>query len=417
MVAKLPKFTKTEIDKLTPEGAPYFVSTGNRNLLIRVMPTGHRSYVFAYRFPRGRGGKKRSISRDCGEVTVKQIGELAARWNGWLADGIDPREKIEKVASDARDRHNAPTVERIARQFVEQWAKPRNRSWRETERILNRHVIPAWGNRTIASIKRRDVNELIDEIHKNAPVMAERVLMQVRKLFNWHATRDDEFASPIVRGMSRISWSKIARDRVLTDDELRVMWSALDASSPPFRQIMRFLLLTAQRRDEVAKARFAEFDGNVWTIPRERYKTDRPNVVPLTTAALAVRAELPQRKPHHYAFATRGDAPFSGFSKSKARLDAEMLRIMREDDPKAVLKPWRIHDLRRTAKTLMARARVPREYSERVLGHVLDGVEQTYDRHSYFTEKSEALEMLARQIEGILRNSGNVVPLPARRSV
>jgi integrase len=235
--------------------------------------------------------------------------------------------------------------------------------------------------------------------------------MTLRTIFNWYALRDESFVSPIVRGMSRVSWKKIARKRVLTDDEIRTLWRALDMTAPPFRQLVRLLLLSAQRRDECTKASLTELKGDLWTIPPERYKTELEHTVPLSALAMeqiaeAVRTDTDKDEDAQrgsYVFSTRhGRAPFNGFSKSKLRLDAEMLRLLREHDRKADLKPWRLHDLRRTGKTLMSRAGVRPDISERVLGHVIRGVEGVYDQHDYLAEKREALALLARQVQLIV---------------
>jgi integrase len=176
--------------------------------------------------------------------------------------------------------------------------------------------------------------------------------------------------------------------------------------------LVKTLLLTAQRRDEVANMTWTEIgpDG-IWTIPAERYKTKRSNHVPLSDTARTVIEAQPRIDGCGYVFPSRTKTPFSGFGKSKARLDKAILMDMQKRANKraeiAPLPNWTIHDLRRTAKTLMARAGIRPDISERVLGHVIAGVEGTYDRHSYADEKRDALEKLAAMIERILN------PLPA----
>jgi integrase len=151
-------------------------------------------------------------------------------------------------------------------------------------------------------------------------------------------------------------------------------------------------------------------DG-IWTIPAERYKAKRPNFVPLSKAVLAVIAAQPKHDDCDYVFPSRAKTPYSGFSKSKAKLDKAVFAAIKKQAKKgAKVEPmpnWTLHDLRRTAKTLMARAGVRPDISERVLGHVIAGVEGTYDRHSYADEKRDALETLAAMIERILN------PLPS----
>jgi integrase len=296
----------------------------------------------------------------------------------------------------------------------------KNRTAGETQRIFDTYVLPYWREHQISEISRRDVADLLDRIEDGkvkgpdgrrygGPVQADRTLAAVRKLFNWYATRDDDFISPVVPGMARTKPRELARDRVLSDEEIKVMWPLLDGLGT-FGAIVKMLLLTAQRRDEVARMGHSEIDSHgVWIIPAERYKTGRPNVVPLPQAALAVIEDQPAYNECDFVLTTTGQNPYSGFSKAKARLDGMMLDSMREaaeksgEDPGNVeLSDWRLHDLRRTAKTLMMRAGVRPDVSERVLGHVISGVEGVYDRHGYLEEKKEALEKLAVVIDQIL---------------
>jgi integrase len=152
-------------------------------------------------------------------------------------------------------------------------------------------------------------------------------------------------------------------------------------------------------------------EDGIWTILAERYKTKKPNFVLLSKAALAVIAAQPKHDDCDYVLPSRVKTPFSGFGKSKAALDKAVVAAMKKQAKKgAKIEPlpnWTLHDLRRTAKTLMVRAGVRPDISERVLGHVIAGVEGTYDRHSYADEKRDALEKLAAMIERILN------PLPS----
>ena len=207
---------------------------------------------------------------------------------------------------------------------------------------------------------------------------------------------------------------------MLSDDEIRAIWPEL-ANAGTFGALITTLLLTAQRRDEVAQISHKEIGSDgIWTIPAERYKTKCANFVPLSKAALAVIAAQPTIDGSDYVFSSRAKTPFSGFSKSKAALDKAVLAAMHKQAKKgAKIEPisnWTLHDLRRTAKTLMARAGVRPDISERVLGHVIAGVEGTYDRHSYADEKRDALEKLAKMVERILNPPpANVMMLAERR--
>jgi integrase len=217
---------------------------------------------------------------------------------------------------------------------------------------------------------------------------------------NWHASRSDDFRSPIVKGMTRVKPKSRARERTLTDDELRAVWAAAQG---PFGFLVRFLLLTATRRGEAANASRSEFAGSDWIIPGKRYKTGTDHVVPLSGAAQALLAKLP---PKGFIFSTDGgDTPISGFSKFKRGFD------------KAVgpMPNWTLHDLRGTARSLMSRAGVSGDVAERCLGYVVAGGRGTYDRHEYYDEKRIAFEALATLVAGIVNPQENVVPLRGGR--
>jgi integrase len=233
---------------------------------------------------------------------------------------------------------------------------------------------------------------------------------------NWHASRDDDFLSPIRRGMGRVKSSEQARDRVLSDDELRAIWRAAESAPGPHGHHVRFLLLTATRRDEAARMRRDEISNGDWLIPAERMKGKREHVVPLSPAARAIIDGMPQLGP--YIFTTGGKTPIGGFSKFKAEFDAKVLAELRKQDPKAKAPPnWTLHDLRRTARSLMSRAGINADIAERCLAHIIGGVRGTYDRHAYRDEKARAFEALAAQVERIVSPpADNVASLDEQRA-
>jgi integrase len=224
--------------------------------------------------------------------------------------------------------------------------------------------------------------------------------------------QDDHFVSPIVRGMGRVKQQDYARDRILDDDELRVIWRTAEATERPFGDFIRFLLLTMTRRNEAAGMARSEVlpEGN-WIIPAGRMKAKKEHVVPLSPAAKAIIDGMP--KLGRYVFTTTGRGPIKGFANFKAKFDAAVLAKLRKQDPKAKPLPtWRLHDLRRTARSFMGRAKVLSEIAERCMAHVPRGVEGTYNRYEYLDEKRDAFEKLATLIERIVNPpTDNVVPL------
>jgi integrase len=272
-------------------------------------------------------------------------------------------------------------------------AKLRTARWRR--QVLKRLVYPALGARPITDIRRSDIVRLLDRIEdENGTAMANRTLGIVRKIMNWHTARSDDFRSPIVRGMARASNG--ARDRILTDDELLAIWRATDGTA--FGNYVRLLLLTAARRNEVASMEWTEIVSGDWTLPAARNKTAQDLIRPLSKSALAC---LPPRGDGRWLFANSlGTGPLLDFARLKTKLDAA-----------SGVTGWTLHDLRRTARSLMSRAGVPSDHAERCLGHVIGGVRGTYDRHEYHREKQLAFEALAAQIERIVEPKANVVPL------
>jgi integrase len=245
---------------------------------------------------------------------------------GKLAAGIDPVSERESVLAEAakaaqeKRRKHTNSVEAVAADFIARHAKPRLRSWREYERMLQDYVLPLWGPRPITEILRSDVTALLDAVEeKRSAALADHVLAVIRKMFNWHAARDERFLSPLVKGMARTSLTARARDRVLTDQEIRALWRAWSRSPTRLALSVKLLLLTAQRRDEVAHMHWAEISGDLWLIPRECYKNGRANAVPLSEPAQRILNSLPHAG--EYVFTTTGHTPISGFSKAKAAID------------------------------------------------------------------------------------------------
>ena len=378
-----------------------------RGFGVRVTAAGARAFVLNYRL---RGREHR--------FTI-------GAWPDWSAlkavrEARNLRQRVDRGENPIEDRAPSPataTVGSILYEFITRYVRNpkqplRERTAAEYESAFNRLVKPRIGRLGIYDVRRSHIIRMLDEIEEaNGPVAADRTLAYVRKAFNWYATRDDQFNVPVVRGMARVKPKERARTRVLSDDEIRTIWPEL-ATAETFGAFTKTLLLTAQRRHEVAHMSRKEIGSDgIWTIPPERYKAKRPNFVPLSKAALAVIAAQPNHDNCDYVFPSRANTPYSGFSKSKAKLDKAVFAAMKNRAKKGAkvgpIPNWTLHDLRRTAKTLMARAGVRPDISERVLGHVIAGVEGTYDRHSYANEKRDALEKLAAQIERILN------PLPS----
>jgi integrase len=368
-----------------------------RGFGVRVTSYGGKAFVLNYRL---RGREYR--------FTIGQYPD----WSALRAvrEARDLRQRVDRGENPLEDRAPPPapaaikTVAEVLDDFVKRYLNAATgplRTAESVESVLRRLVKPAIGEVGIYELRRSQIVEMLDKIEdENGPVQADRTLAYIRKAFNWYATRNDDFTPPIIPGMARVRAAERARERVLSDDEIRLIWPQLTGT---FGTLVKVLLLTGQRRAEVAHMHRSEIDKDgVWVIPAARYKTKRPHVLPLPAAVLAVLAD----QPAGLIFPSSVGTAFTGYAKPKIQLD-KAVATANGGEP---LPNWTLHDLRRTAKTLMARAGVRPDISERVLGHVIGGVEGTYDRHSYLDEKRDALEKLAASVERILNPApANVV--------
>jgi integrase len=348
-----------------------------------IMGGGRRSWVFQYRH----AGRSRRITWRT--PSLAEARKQALEWRDKLDRGADPQGK------QAED----DTFAAVAKAFIRTEGR-RLRSAGQYQRLLDRLVVPVLGKHPIGTIKRSEITAMLDNIAEaNGEASAKLALAVVRRVLNWHAARSDDFTSPVVRGMGPKTNGDGSRERILSDDELRRIWGAGDRPEP-FGAYVRFTLLTACRRMEAAAMTWAEVeggpssgaaDGAVWIIPGKRYKTKREHVVPLSSAAVDALASLPRIGPGKYVFTLTGATPMGGISNRKAAFDQ-----------RCGVKDWTLHDLRRTARSLMSRVGVAPYVAEKCLGHVAGAIERTYDRHSYIDEKREAFAKLADEIAKIV---------------
>lgn len=299
----------------------------------------------------------------------------------------------EAEGSDAGPIEITPlTVRQAVQNFIELHAKPKNKDWRGQQRRLESNLVTVFGDRDIRSITRADMIGLLDKIMaRGAPGQANRVLATVRKLFNWCVERCYMDTNPVHK-LSAPAKER-PRDRVLNDEELAQVWQASDTLGYPFGPLIKLLILTAQRRGEVAGMRWSELDLNAktWALPGSRTKNGRAHLVPLSEPAVDLLKSLPRFLKSDYVFTTTGQTPVSGFGKKKDTLDQS-----------AHVQPWRLHDLRRTAASGMARLGVAPHVVEKILNHssgIISGVAAVYNRYGYEDEKRAALTAWASFME------------------
>jgi integrase len=352
---------------------------------IRVQPSGSKSYAVIMRDPRGK-----QVLHTIGSTALHTIAEARE-----LA-----RDAIKAIKA-GRDRQGPQSFEVIAEEWFKRHVEVKVlRSKGDIRRYLDKHILPEWGGRDFESIRRGDVAKLLDKIEDGAgPVAADRVLSTIQSICKWYATRNENYSTPIVHGMRRSDPKARARKRILNDDELRAVWKAASENGT-FGAFLRVLLLTGQRRDKVVKMKWADVVDGVWTIPAEAREKGNAVELVLPPMAIDIIKAQPRFASNEYVFAGRGTAHLYSYSKSK-----------REFDAKVKIEHWQLHDLRRTARSLMSRAGVRPDIAERVLGHAITGVEGVYDRHSYREEKAHALRALAGLIENILRPESDTVTI------
>ena len=407
------KISKTQVDRMT--AGQILADKEVKGFVARKLDSG--AVTYGYRYRDKMTGKQRWLGLGLhGNITADKARDLAKKAAGEVANKQDPVAEIEEARAEAKKEKAAAvnTVNSVLDVFVKRHAS-NLRSADQIEHAFDAYVRKPLGAKSIYDVKRSEIVTMLDGVEDEAgPVMADRVLAHVRKAFNWQAARDDEFKSPIVRGMARTKPKERARKRALTDEEIRDVWKALETADVPacYPRYVKSLLVTATRRNESSEMNSGEIDGDLWTIPGERYKTKLDHVVPLTDQAKALIGAKPEgfKGNSWFVFSTtEGKRPFSGFSKAKKDLDAEIAKI-RKAEKREAMPRWTLHDLRRTARSLMSRAKVPADHAERVLGHVIGGVRETYDRYEYLDEKRDALEKLAGLIELILKpRADNVV--------
>jgi integrase len=298
------------------------------------------------------------------------------------------------------------SFEDIAQSWIKRHGEAKKlRSLSNIKRLLAVHVFPRWSDKAFLDLKRNDVATLLDHIEDNHGArQADLVLTILRSIMFWYATRNDDYTPPVVRGMGRDQAQP--RERILTDDEIRTIWKAA-ADAGRFGAIVKLCLLTAQRRSVIGKMKWDDISsGGTWNIPLEPREKENAGMLALPTVALDIIRSQPRLASNPYVFGSRDDKPFCGYAVPKRQFNATLPKMPR----------WTLHDLRRTARSLMSRAGVRPDIAERCLGHAVRGTEGIYDRHHYGPEKRDALAALANLIDGIIHpRPANVTTLKRAR--
>ena len=348
---------------------------------VRVRPTGSAFYVIC-RDPQRKQRWVKIGSTDA--TTIVAAREIARTMIKRIESGLPPVEPPPVTPDSVKD-----VIENYLKRHVE---KNNLRTADEVERVLRTYVLPRWSDRPFAEIKRSEIAKLLDDVQdRHGAWIADAVLAQLRCVATWFALRNDDYQLPFIRGMRRVQQQDRKRDRTLNDDELRAVWKAAE-NSGVFGGLVRMLLLTGQRRDKCVGMRHDDIspDGT-WTIRTEQREKGNAGMLKLPPMALSVIESMPRFVSNPHVFPGAGGGPTANFSQDKQRLDKA-----------SGVTGYTLHDLRRTARSLMSRAGVLSEHAEKVLGHVVKGVEGVYDRHGYDHQKADALTKLAGLIELII---------------
>jgi integrase len=408
------KLTPISIASVRPrQGRAEIPDGGCAGLYLVVQPSGVKSFAVRYRFH----GQPRKLT--LGTVRALSLADARAKAAAALrklGQDIDPaieKRRDRETTEAAQRKAAADTIEAQVALFIERYAKRQNRSWKQAQRTFDRVVLPEWRGRTIHDIAKRDVINLAEAIAQDRPILANRTLSHVRKLFNWLVARDVLKANPCLGVVP--PGKEVRRDRVLDNSEIMSLWTAcddLDASGvgEAFGAIAKLLLLSGQRRSEVAYLPWSEIDAGkrMWSLPGERTKNGKPHNVPLSRQALAILDKVPCIAGSPFVFAIpRG---FGSYTTAKRRVDERM----------PPTKHWTFHDLRRTCATGMADIGIPPHIIEAVLNHVSghkSGVAGIYNRAVYAAEKADAMQRWADHVERIVTGKpAGVVALRSAQS-
>ena len=401
-----PKYDLKWVASLEVRDAPYFEPDpkGPGGAGIRIFPSGAKSYTLIQRdqFKRQRWVSLGPIKNfNDIEVARAQAREMIER----LKQGLEPRKP--KPPEPVQPKSLAKVVGDWLELYVED---NKLRSGRELKRILTTNVLklPAWRDRDFESIKRTDITGLLDTIHKaHGKWVADSVLAAMRQVANWYVGRSNDYVSPFTGIKRRVKDRR--RTHALSDDEVRAIWRTAETVGGPYGALVRLLMLTGQRREAVATMRWSDIsDDGVWTVRSGPRRKGTGGRLKLPAPALVIINAMPRFAGNDMVFAGRTyNGAFSNFSRLKLDFDR-----------RCGVTGWVLHDLRRVARSLMSRAGVPREHAEKVLGHVVRGVEGHYDLHSYAQEKAQALVKLANLIHNIVNGApdGNVLAFPGSAS-
>ena len=400
---------KIENTRADPNRRKEIPDHGKPGLYLVIQSSGKKSWAVRYRRLSDKAPRKFTLE---GFPSLGVARQLAQDVLDKVAAGEDPAAE-KQIAKRVVLEQESDTFADVAVQFIKRDQRPTNRTWHETARVLglkeaadkeNLETIPGglvdrWGNRKISEIKKREIIDLLDGIAEDAPVMANRTLAAIRRLFNWCLEKDRIQFSPCA-GLKQ--GKEHHRTRVLSDDEIRLFWQACDELKFPYGSAAKLLLLTGARRSEVGEMTIEEIKEGVWTVPaRAHEEQEGPHGAAVVGSDCPVEGcAVNQGRARPYLHAQRRVA-FTAWHLVRDRLH----ELMVAKAPGTKIAPWRLHDLRRTMASGMARLGVKLEVIEKCLNHVsgsFAGVVGVYQLHSFEKEKREAFDKWGEEVERIV---------------
>jgi integrase len=414
--------TQLFVDRVRPptDKAITYFDTSCPGFGLRVSPRGRKTFIAQYRV---KGGKE--VLETIGTLAViPSVADARGRARASMLKaraGIHPKQEREQQAAQAKAEAaaNAFTFRALAERYLAEYADLNTKasSACETRRLLNR-ASQFFGDKPLRDLKKIDIVEAIAQrkshhVGTAGLTEANALLSALRRALRWAVAKDLVDSDPSIGILKPLAKVK-GRERVLSDDEIVRFWAACELLGWPFGPLFQLMLVTAQREDEVAGLRESELDraNCLWHLPGSRTKNSRAHDVHLSDLAMAIIEGLPcfaasPGKPD-YLFSLTGRTPVSGFAYAKKKLDKLM----------GVAEDWRLHDLRRTATTGMARLNVPPHVADRVLNHqsgTISGVAAVYNKFQYLDQRRDALQIWGRFVEQLVRaETSNVVALASR---
>jgi integrase len=381
-------------------------------LCLRVSETGHRSFNMVARFPANPVHPTRRLIGEYGTISLEDAREVVREWHALIRRGIDPKAEILKQRAEARRKH-AMTFEYVMDEYLTRAAP--ERSGMEVRRLLTKEFLPLWGNRSITDIRREEIAAAIREIVRSGrPGQAHNSFSILRRMFNW-AIGSSEYGldhSPMaaLKPADVIGQQRGIRDRVLTDAELRAIWQGADALGYPHGAIVKMLVLTGQRLNEIASLQWSEIDlaQKVITISADRMKGGIAHEVPLAPMAYAMLSDpsFPRWKRGPFVFSATGERPVQGFSKLKAKIDQA-----------SGVSDWVLHDIRRSARKRWSALPVEDRVRELAMAHQQPGLHKVYDLHRYRAEKESLFRQWETMLTGIIQPMPPADVIPLRRKL